>query len=623
MWLGARKSKKIMLPCGKAYAEKVKMTDTSNETTDLQERLTANLEKVEEITKRLIRVMASKKPANPGLQGPSQELFAKATTAYWTEMLQNPAKIIEHQVEYWGQSVKHYLEIQQQMARGQFVLEESDDAPTDKRFANPLWSQHPYFRFMRDQYLVNAHAIEQAIQDVEADMSPKDRRRLDYFAHQIIDMLSPTNFLGTNPDALEKAVETEGQSLVDGLENLVKDLEANDGELVVRLADEGAFEIGGNIATAPGEVVFRNELMELIQYAPTTDKVHATPVVIFPPWINKFYILDLKEQNSLIRWIVDQGYTLFVVSWRNPDASMADIGMDDYVEKGFLTAIEEVKAITKQKKINAIGYCIAGTTLSLTLALMKKRGDTSIKSATFFTALTDFSDQGEFTPFLQDDFIEAITEEVDKAGVLQSFIMARTFSFLRSNDLVYGPAIRSYMMGEAPPAFDLLYWNGDGSNLPGRMAKDYLHGLCRDNRFTTEGYEVLGEKVHVSEVDVPLISIACETDHIARWKDVYRGVQMMGGKDKTFVVSESGHIAGIVNPPSKKKYGHYLNDDLTGTADDWLKGAKRHDGSWWPMWEAWIRPRSGKMVDAREPGDADHKPIAPAPGAYVKEKSHL
>lgn len=616
-----------MLLCGKAYAEKVNVSPMSDgqtaETTEMQEKLAENLERVEEITKRLIRVMATKKPMNPGLQGPNQELFAKATTAYWTEMLQNPAKIIEHQVEFWGQSVKNYLEIQQEMAKGHLLLEEDDDAPSDRRFANPLWSRHPYFRYMRDQYLVNARAIEQAIHDVEEDLDPKDRRRLDYFAHQIIDMLSPTNFLGTNPDALEKAVETEGQSLIDGLENLVHDLESNNGELVVRLADDSAFELGGNIATTPGEVVYRNDLMELIQYAPQTEKVRAVPIVIFPPWINKFYILDLKEQNSLIKWIVEQGYTLFVVSWRNPDHAMSEIGMDDYIEQGFLTAIEEVKAITNQKQVNAVGYCIAGTTLAMTLALLKKRGDKSVKSATFFTALTDFADQGEFTPFLAEDFIEAITEEVERTGLLQSFIMARTFSFLRSNDLVYGPAIRSYMMGEAPPAFDLLYWNGDGSNLPGRMALEYLHGLCRDNLFTTEGYDICGEHLHVSEVDVPLMSIACETDHIAAARDVYRGVQMMGAKDKTFIVSESGHIAGIVNPPSKKKYGHYTNDDLSGDFDAWMKGADRQEGSWWPRWEAWIKPRSGKLVNAREPGDKDHPPIGPAPGSYVKAKSSL
>ena len=376
-------------------------------------------------------------------------------------------------------------------------------------------------------------------------------------------MMSPTNFLGTNPDALEKAVATEGESLVRGLENLVADIEANHGEMVVRLADESAFELGENIATSPGEVVYRNRMMELIQYAPATEEVYTTPLIIFPPWINKFYILDLKTQNSLIKWITEQGYTLFVVSWVNPDASFADTGMEDYVEEGFLTAIREVKAITKQKQVNTVGYCIAGTTLHMVLSLLKKRGDTSIKSATFFTALTDFGEQGEFTPFLQDDFIDGIEQEVAEKGLMRSFIMSRTMSFLRSNDLVYTPAVKSYMMGETPPAFDLLYWNGDGSNLPGKMAMQYLRGLCQRNEFVTTGFPLLGETVHISDVDVPITAVTCQSDHIAAWKDCYRGFRQTGSKDRTFILSESGHIAGIVNPPSKKKPLRLLAKNLS------------------------------------------------------------
>jgi polyhydroxyalkanoate synthase len=518
--------------------------------------------------------------------------------------------------------VRHFLDAQQLLIRGTPVEEEGPDPlEGDKRFSNPLWNSHPYFRYIKQQYALNSQAIEHALDDIEEDLPPKERKRLDYFARQIIDMMSPTNFLSTNPDALERAVATEGESLVKGLENLIADLEANSGELVVRLADDRAFVLGENIATTPGEVVYRNHMMELIQYAPATDEVHATPIVIFPPWINKFYILDLKPENSLIKWITEQGYTLFVVSWVNADASHADIGMDDYIEDGFLTAIREVKAITGEKQVNAVGYCIAGTTLHLTLALMAKRGDKSVKSATFFTALTDFSEQGEFTPFLQDDFIDGIEKEVSAQGVLRSFILGRTMSFLRSRDLIYQPAVRHYMMGEAPPAFDLLYWNGDGSNLPGRMTVQYLRGLCQANEFVEGGIELCGERLHISDVKVPLMSITCESDHIAPWKDCYRGFQQTGARDRTFIVSESGHIAGIVNPPAKKKYGHYTNDDLSGDADAWLAGAARHEGSWWPRWEAWLAKRSGKMVPARTPGDSQHKPLAPAPGTYVRKKA--
>jgi polyhydroxyalkanoate synthase len=581
--------------------------------------LEANLQKIDTLTQRLMSALSQKRQINPSLHAPDTMLFGQAMQAYWQEWLQNPAKILEHQIEYWGKSVTHYVEAQQALAKGKLQAPE-DPGPKDRRFQNPMWDEHPYFNFIKQQYLINAEAIRTAVEDID-DMDATEKKRLRYFAQQIVDMFAPTNFLATNPDALQKALETEGESLVQGLENLVADLEANNGELVVRLADEGAFQIGKNIATAEGEVVYRNHMMELIQYKPTTDKVRETPVVLFPPWINKYYILDLKPQNSFIRWVVDQGYTLFVVSWINPDESYKDIGLEAYIEDGYLRAFDEVKSICNVDKVNAIGYCIAGTTLNLTLALQKQRGDKTVKSATFFTTLTDFSDQGEFTPFLQNDFIDGIEAEIGDTGILKSFIMARTFSYLRSNDLIYGPAIKSYMMGETPPAFDLLYWNGDGANLPGKMALQYLRGLCQGNQFAEGTFELMGHTLKLSDVDVPLCAIACETDHIAAWKDCYRGVQQTGSKSREFIVSESGHIAGIVNPPSKKKYGHYVNADMSLAPDEWLAGADYHEGSWWPRWEAWLAKRSGKWVAAREPGDDAHPALAPAPGTYVLLKA--
>ncbi|MFG6590736.1 PHA/PHB synthase family protein [Sulfitobacter sp. 1A12157] len=583
-------------------------------------RMAQNLKKVEELSKRLTRVMAQREGHQPALDGPNQQLFAKAAQSYWAEAMTNPARLMEHQMGYWTKSVAHFVEAQKALAKGGLAPVE-EDAPTDKRFANPLWQTHPYFNFIKQQYLINAEALRQAVEDAQ-DMDPAEKKRLVYFSQQIIAMMSPTNFLATNPDVLERAVETEGESLVKGLENLIADLEANNGELVVKLADDSAFELGRNIATTPGKVVFRNRMFELIQYAPSTEEVHKTPLLIFPPWINKFYILDLKAQNSLVKWLVDQGHTLFIVSWVNPDASYAQIGMEDYVEEGYLAAIEEVKAITHEKRLNVVGYCIAGTTLALTLSLLKKRGDSSIKSATFFTALTDFSDQGEFQPFLTNDFIDGIEAETADKGILPSVVMARTFSFLRSNDLVYGPAVRSYMMGETPPAFDLLYWNGDGANLPGQMAMQYLRGLCQRNELAEGGFKLLGERLTLDDIEVPLCAVACETDHIAPWKDCYRGVQQMGSKDKTFIMAQSGHIAGIVNPPNRKKYGHYVNGDLTQDYTAWREAAAFHEGSWWPRWGKWLAKRAGAMIPARFPGDDGREILADAPGSYVTRKAN-
>ena len=579
------------------------------------EALEANLRKVEALSRRLVAAMGRRRGVRPSLQGPGPELFMRAAAAYMAEVAANPSKMLEHQVSYWTRSMRHYLEAQQTLARGKLEAPE-DRTGEDKRFAGPLWRTHPYFNYIKQQYLISSEAMAEAISSLDG-LDDKERRRLAYFSRQIMDLLSPANFLGTNPEALARAVETDGQSLVDGLENLVRDIEAGEGEVLVTLADRKAFKVGENLATTPGAVVYRNRLFELIQYAPTTEAVHERPLVIFPPWINKFYILDLREQNSLIRWIVDRGHTLFVVSWVNPDPSMRDVALDDYVQDGVMAAIREVKAIAGTPDVNAIGYCIAGTTLAIALALMAKRGVRDVASATFLTTLTDFSDQGEVGVFLTDDFIDGIEREATEKGILPAFFMNRTFSFLRAKDLVYAPAVRSYMMGEAPPAFDLLYWNGDSTNLPAAMAVQYLRELCQEDRFARGGIEILGETLRLSDVDVPLAAVACQTDHIAAWKASHAGIRGMGSTDRTFFLSESGHIAGIVNPPSKKKYGHYTNADLSGDADAWLAGAEFHEGSWWPHWGEWLAGRSGPMVPARRPGDGGREVLSPAPGGYV------
>ncbi|MCV2865455.1 class I poly(R)-hydroxyalkanoic acid synthase [Albidovulum sediminicola] len=594
------------------------MTTEVTESSRNLEKFTSNLAKIEDLTQRLIAALQHKRMRTPALEAPGQELYGKAASAFWAEAMANPTRILEQQAEFWGKSFEHYVEMQKAIAGQAAEAPEAGQGPKDRRFANPLWQTNPYFNFVKRQYETNVEAMEKAVQGLEG-LAPSDKRRIEYFTHQIIDMMAPTNFLATNPDALERAVATEGDSLVKGLENLVRDVEANHGDLLVTLSDKDAFAVGTNIGTSEGGVVFRNRMFELIQYAPTTEKVHKTPLIVFPPWINKFYILDLKPANSLIKWIVDQGFTLFVVSWKNPDASYADVGMDDYVRDGYLAAIEQVKQITGEPKVNAVGYCIAGTTLTATLGLMNKRGDKSVNSATFFTTLTDFSEPGEIGVFLDDDFVGGIEETIAKEGYLDKFFMARTFSFLRANDLIYTPAIRSYMLGEAPPAFDLLYWNGDGTNLPGRMCVEYLRQLCQQNHLIAPGFDVDGERVTVKDVKVPVCAIACETDHIAPWKSSYNGIRQFGSRDKTFILSESGHIAGIVNPPGKDKYGHYTNEGPMRPVEEWKEGAGYHKGSWWPRWRDWLAARSGRMVPARALGDSKHKVLAPAPGTYVSE----
>ena len=574
-------------------------------------RMTENLGRIEVLTTRLMAALAARRAHDQSLDGPGQDVYVKAAAAYVAEMMQNPARVLEHQIGYWGKTLKHYVAAQQALAKGE-LAPPADTGPKDKRFANPLWDSNPAFNFLKQQYLLNAEAVTTAVGDMEI-LDDTDRKRVEFFTRQIVDMFAPTNFLGTNPDALEKAVATDGESLVRGLENLVHDIEAGNGNLQVTLADEKAFTVGDNIATTPGSVVFRNRMFELIQYTPTTDTVHKTPLLIFPPWINKYYVLDMKPANSFIKWVVEQGFTVFIVSWVNPDPTYADTSMDDYIREGFLTAMAQVRQITGEAQINTIGYCIAGTTLGLTLAHLQKAGDPSVKSATFFTTLTDFSDPGEVGVFLGNDFVDGIERQAQEDGILSRSFMSRTFSFLRSNDLIYQPAIKSYMLGEAPPAFDLLYWNGDGTNLPARMALQYLRGLCQGDGFAKGDFHVFGSPVSLSDIKLPLCAIACETDHIAPWKASFKGIKQMGSRDKTFILSQSGHIAGIINPPAKGKYGHYTNEGPMGTPEDWQAGATFTQASWWPRWAEWLAKRSGKQIPARAIGTA----LCPAPGTYV------
>ena len=578
------------------------------------EKLGANLQKLDELNQRFLKVLANRKPSNPAMLGPGQDFFSDTFATAMRDSMANPARIFEQQVSYWGESLQNWMRLQEQVG-AQTEGGKKDPPKKDNRFRSEQWESSPFFKLVKDQYLTNSNAVRRAVGEMDG-VDERQRQRLDFFSRQIVEMMSPANFLATNPEALERAAATEGESLVRGLENLVRDLERNDGELLVTLADTEAFSVGGNLATSKGEVVFRNELFELIQFTPSTEKARRIPLLIVPPWINKYYILDLKPENSFIRWAVEQGLTVFVVSWVNPTEAHRDVGMDSYASDGCLTAVREVKRITGEKQINAVGYCIGGTLLALVLAYMSKTGDKSIRSATFFTTLTDFAELGELGVFIENDFLEAIEGEVAEKGYLPSIYMSRTFSFMRASDLVYGPAVRSYLMGEAPPAFDLLYWNGDSTNMPARMTVEYLRRLCQRNEFGSTGFEILGETVTLRDVKHPLIAIACETDHIANWPGSYRGIAQMGSRDKSFVLSESGHIAGIINPPSRDRYGHYTGNSIPKSEAEWRGNAKFNEGSWWRLWGEWISRRSGAMIDARQPGGGTAT-LGPAPGQYV------
>lgn len=574
------------------------------------EILKQNMAELEQLSKRLGTIIGQRKLTDPNLMGPGQSFFDKTFAAIATNYAMKPELLIEQQVGLWQESLENYIS-----ALSTTDKSAANNSDNDRRFKNPLWQNSPYFRLAREQYLLAAKSIHKNHDSLEG-LAPSEKKQLEFFGRQLTDMMAPSNFLGTNPDALQLAFETKGKSLVNGLKNLISDLEKNDGEISVTLADPDAFELGKNIATTDGSVIFKNRMFELIQYTAKTKTVYSRPLLIFPPWINKFYILDLKAQNSFIQFAVSQGFTVFVVSWINPDRHYRDVGIETYVKEGSLTAVDTVLKITNKKKLNAIGYCIGGTLLTITLAHMAAAKDKRIKSATFFTTLTDFENAGELGVYIDDSFLSAISKEVNKSGILKSNFMAKTFSSLRANDLIYAPAIRSYMMGQPAPAFDLLYWNSDGTNLPAKMTKEYLFKLYKSNMLSNGTFKLDGKKLKLDRIKLPVFGVACESDHIAPWQSSFTGLSKFGGK-KRYILAESGHIAGIINPPNSGKYGYWVNKNPFVSGEEWKKHAQRHTGSWWGKWAKWLAKRSGKQIHFRSIGNKTYPPLHKAPGRYV------
>jgi len=442
-----------------------------------------------------------------------------------------------------------------------------------------------------------------------------------FYTKQLADAISPTNFVMTNPEVLRATFNSNGENLVKGLDNLLHDLERGKGQLNISQTDMSKFTIGENIATTPGKVVFRNDLIELLQYNPTTAEVYERPLLIFPPWINKFYILDLKAENSFIRWATEQGYTVFVVSWVNPDPKLARKSFEDYMREGVIGAVDAVEQATGVAEVNAIGYCIGGTLLTASLAYMAATGDERIKSATFFAAQADFTEAGDLQVFVDDHQLEALDQQMEAAGgVLEGSKMATTFNMLRANDLIWSFVINNYMLGKDPFPFDLLYWNADTTRMPRATHLFYLREFYRKNDFAEGRMEMGGVKLNPKKVKIPVYLQSSRDDHIAPYRSVYKTTKLLGGKVK-FMMAGSGHIAGVINHPDANKYQYWTNNELPDDVDDWMAGAAEHPGSWWPDWDKWLSRKSGKKIPARTPGDGELKVLGDAPGTYVKIKS--
>lgn len=588
------------------------MSDHELEKTPQLDELRENFEKIDALTKRLIAIMAQQKAEQPEQSNASTELFFKAASSYFAQMMNNPAKLIESQVRYYKASIEAWSDFQASM-----IGAAQDAEVKDRRFRDEAWQTNPYFNMIKQQYFLSSEVIKDSVAEIDG-LSEGEARQIQFFSQQLINFLSPQNFLGTNPEALKHAIETQGKSLVEGLENLVDDLEKGDGQLSVSLTDVNAFAVGENLATSAGRVVFRNRLFELIHYQPTTDTVFERPLVIVPPCINKFYILDLTPQNSFIQFALAAGQAVFLVSWVNPDGALADVGFDDYMTEGVQTALERVTGLTGQPQANVIGYCIGGTLVAVTADYLRKTGHDLIQSATFFTTLTDFHDPGELAIYTGPDYAKKIHDRIAESGVLDGAFLAQTFSFLRSGDLVYGPAVRSYLMGQKPPVMDLLYWNSDSTNLPGRMAREYLDNFYQNNRFATGTLRFLDTDLALADVDLPICAVATETDHIAPWRSSFAGISQTKGP-KTYILGGSGHIAGIINPPEAKKYHFRIAENLTDYRAESFLDSPVTPGSWWPAWAVWIASMSGNKVNSDSIlKDFKGPDLGLAPGQYVQ-----
>ena len=584
------------------------------------ERLSANLARAALTAQGALAGAALKQAENPSALNPDPFNAAPAMGEVIGKLAAQPERLLKAQAELLTRYMDLWHSAARRMADGEKSPPVVSPAPGDRRFTDADWDNHPLFDVIKQSYLLSANWLNELVGQVD-DVDPQTKRRAEFFTKFMTDAVAPSNFLISNPAALRQAVETDGASLVRGMDNFAADLERGGGSLQISQTDPSKFEVGRNVATTPGKVVFQNELIQLLQFEPATAQVHEIPLLIFPPWINKYYILDLRPDNSLIRWLTEQGFTTFVVSWVNPDSSLAQRTFEDYMLQAVYPAVEAVLAQTGAAKVNAVGYCIAGTLLSCTLAHMAAKGDQRIASATFFAAQQDFSEAGDLSLFTEEDWLRAIEVRMDEAGgVLPGRVMSDTFNSLRANDLIWSFFVGNYLMGKEPKPFDLLFWNSDQTRMPKALHMFYLRRFYQENALAKGELTLGGVKLDLGKVKTPIYAQSSKEDHIAPFRSVYRGVSLFAGP-KTYILAGSGHIAGVINHPAAAKYQYWTHPKLEASPEAWLAKAQEHPGSWWPHWAAWLAERSGDMVPARDPAKGPLPPIEDAPGSFVRVKS--
>ena len=583
------------------------------------ETLSANLARAAVTAQGAIAEAALRQADRPAALTPDPFHVAPALNEVMTRLAAQPDRLMRAQADLFGQ----YMELWQSAARraaGEDVSPVVAPSAGDKRFNDPDWASNPMFDMMKQSYLLSSNWLNGLIAEVDG-VDPATKRRVEFFTKMLTDAFSPSNFLISNPAALREVVQTKGESLVRGMENFATDLERGGGQLAISQTDLAKFKVGENVATAPGKVVYQNAILQLLQFNPTTETVCEIPLLIFPPWINKFYILDLRPENSMIRWLTGQGFTVFVASWVNPDQALAAKTFEDYMFEGIYDATQQVVTQCGVDRVNTVGYCIGGTLLSVALAHMAAKGDKRINSATFFAAQQDFAEAGDLLLFTNEEWLKSIEQQMDAAGgFLPSQSMADTFNALRGNDLIWSFFVSNYLMGKEPRPFDLLFWNADQTRMPKALHLFYLRNFYKDNALTQGKLTLGGEHLDLSKVKIPVYVQSSKDDHIAPYRSVYRGAKAFGGP-VTFTMAGSGHIAGVINHPDAKKYQHWINDALPTDVGAWIAGAKEQPGSWWPHWAAWLKARSGDQVPARDPIKGPLKPLEDAPGSFVLVKS--
>ncbi len=543
--------------------------------------------------------------------------ISSAFTELLTRLMSDPAKLMEKQWELWEQYT-HLMQSATQRMLGEDGKAYVEPEAKDRRFRDEAWRDNALFDFLKQSYLLTARWMQNTAREVEG-MDAHTAQKVDFYTRQFVDAMSPSNFLMTNPEVIKATIDSKGENLVKGLQNLLKDMERGKGHLRISMSDTKAFQVGKNLAVTKGKVIYQNDLMQLIQYAPTTKTVYKTPLLVMPAWINKYYILDMQRENSVVKHLIDRGHTVFVVSWVNPDERLSKKTFDDYLFEGPLTALDVIEKITGEKEISVAGYCLGGTLLSAMLAwLTAKKQAHRVKTATYLTTMVDFTEAGELGVFIDEEQINDLERRMSETGYLEATDMAMTFNMLRANDLIWSFVVNNYLLGKEPFPFDLLYWNADATRMPAKMHSFYLRNMYQKNLLAQPGkLKIGGVAIDLSKITTPTYILSTREDHIAPWKSTYAATQIYKGAVR-FVLAASGHIAGVVNPPAKKKYSHWINEKLPKSPESWLKTAKEKPGSWWPDWLEWQKSHSGKKVPARKIGAGKLKPIEDAPGSYVK-----